>query len=179
MPLSASLTPCADSRHCSYSSLNRAAAWLSVQPSRTDVLMVLERAACRPVASAASERHCPAMDCRVAMSIFTSPPPIRVPPGRRNGKGPVSQDRAVRPQRAPLSTEGVQLPRNGTGAGQDPAVIDAPPPAGPRPRASRCWTLCSADGAVDVQVVAADDDRLGAVLPGVAAALGVAVPGLW
>ena len=33
--------------------------------------MLLDRVACRPAVSAASVRHCPAIDCRVAMSTFT------------------------------------------------------------------------------------------------------------
>ncbi len=48
-----------------------------------------------------------------------------------------------------------------------------------RSPATRCWTLVALGGAVDVTVTACDDDRLGAVLPPLAAALGLASDGLW
>ncbi|SDX76886.1 DNA segregation ATPase FtsK/SpoIIIE, S-DNA-T family [Geodermatophilus africanus] len=44
---------------------------------------------------------------------------------------------------------------------------------------TRCWTLVAAGGVVDVAVTACDDDRLGAVLPPLAAALGLPSAGLW
>ncbi|SOC48879.1 DNA segregation ATPase FtsK/SpoIIIE, S-DNA-T family [Blastococcus aggregatus] len=54
------------------------------------------------------------------------------------------------------------------------------PPAGSRPpRTSRCWTLRGEEGAVDVEVVAADDQRLADVLPLLRRALGVPVAELW
>ena len=55
---------------------------VSVQPSRTDVLIPLDRVVCRAAVSAASARHCPAIDCRVAMSTFMDPPPSGSLPGR-------------------------------------------------------------------------------------------------
>jgi S-DNA-T family DNA segregation ATPase FtsK/SpoIIIE len=48
-----------------------------------------------------------------------------------------------------------------------------------RSSATRCWTLVAPSGAVDVEVTACDDDRLGAVLPPLAAALGLPSAGLW
>src|SRR4051795_6980974 len=75
MPVSASLTPWLDNRHLSYSSLNCTAAWLSVQPSRTELLMLADSVACRGVVSPASAWHCPAIVCSVVMSSFMTPPP--------------------------------------------------------------------------------------------------------
>src|SRR5688500_14158329 len=98
MPVSASLTPCADMRHCSYNSVNWTAAWLSVQPSSTDVLMPLDRVACRPLLSAASARHCPAIDCRVAMSTFTGPPPSGPLPVAANARASGARRVRRRPQ---------------------------------------------------------------------------------
>src|SRR3712207_8231318 len=43
-------------------------------------------------------------------------------------------------------------------------------PPGP---SSRCWTLVAPSGPVDVEVVARDDDPLGAVLPVLGSALGL------
>ncbi|MGY1632368.1 FtsK/SpoIIIE domain-containing protein [Geodermatophilus sp. SYSU D01186] len=54
-----------------------------------------------------------------------------------------------------------------------------PESATPAPPTARCWTVVTSAGAVDVEVVAADDDRLGAVLPGLVAALGVPAAELW
>jgi DNA segregation ATPase FtsK/SpoIIIE, S-DNA-T family len=48
-----------------------------------------------------------------------------------------------------------------------------------RSPATRCWTLVAPGGAVDVAVTACDDDRLGAVLPPLADALGLPSAGLW
>ncbi|MGY1652085.1 FtsK/SpoIIIE domain-containing protein [Geodermatophilus sp. SYSU D01119] len=53
--------------------------------------------------------------------------------------------------------------------------MPVPPPDVP----PRCWTVVAPEGAVDVEVSAADDDRLGAVLPALVAALGVPAAGLW
>ncbi len=54
------------------------------------------------------------------------------------------------------------------------------PPAGSRPpRTPRCWTLHGAGGAVDVEVVATDDQRLGDVLPLLQEAVGVPVSEVW
>src|SRR3954452_13244161 len=114
MPLSASATPCADNRHCSYSSLNFTAAWLSVQPSSTEVLMLLDRAACRPVASAASARHCPAIDCRVAMSTFTGPPCV---PGPSRSAGTLGRGGHLSPE---LSTGQAVVHRSGDGGPTTP-----------------------------------------------------------
>ncbi|HEY4631772.1 MAG TPA: hypothetical protein VIG96_10735, partial [Blastococcus sp.] len=44
---------------------------------------------------------------------------------------------------------------------------------------ARCWSLVAAEGAVDVEVVAPDDQPLGHLLPTLSEALGVPVPGLW
>jgi S-DNA-T family DNA segregation ATPase FtsK/SpoIIIE len=55
-----------------------------------------------------------------------------------------------------------------------PAASTAPATAEPR-----CWTVVGPEGAVDVEVRAADDARLGAVLPELAAALGVPPGALW
>ena len=77
MPVRASLTPWLESRHFSYSSLNCTAAWLSVHPSSTELLMPLDSVACRDVVSAASLEHRPAIVCSVAMSTFMTPPPVR------------------------------------------------------------------------------------------------------
>ncbi|SNS02260.1 DNA segregation ATPase FtsK/SpoIIIE, S-DNA-T family [Geodermatophilus pulveris] len=48
-----------------------------------------------------------------------------------------------------------------------------------RSPATRCWTLVASTGALDVAVSACDDDRLGAVLPPLAAALGLPRAQLW
>ncbi|WP_336027805.1 FtsK/SpoIIIE domain-containing protein [Geodermatophilus sp. FMUSA9-8] len=53
--------------------------------------------------------------------------------------------------------------------------MPAPPPDVP----PRCWTVVGPEGAVDVEVSAADDDPLGAVLPVLTAALGVPAAGVW
>ncbi|WNV74731.1 FtsK/SpoIIIE domain-containing protein [Geodermatophilus sp. DSM 44513] len=45
--------------------------------------------------------------------------------------------------------------------------------------ATRCWTLVASTGALDVAVSAGDDDRLGAVLPALAATLGLPAAELW
>ncbi len=45
--------------------------------------------------------------------------------------------------------------------------------------ASRCWTVHGSTGAVDVEVIACDDDVLAAVLPALEEAVGEAVDGLW
>src|SRR5215218_4803154 len=52
-------------------------------------------------------------------------------------------------------------------------------PVAPSPRATRCWTLISADGALDVEVTARDDERVGAVLSALARLLGHPLEGLW
>ena len=58
--------------------------------------------------------------------------------------------------------------------------MTTPPTPGSRgPRTSRCWTLSGDEGAVDVEVTAGDDSRVGDVLPVVQRTLGVPVPGLW
>ncbi|MGY1664945.1 FtsK/SpoIIIE domain-containing protein [Geodermatophilus sp. SYSU D00696] len=51
----------------------------------------------------------------------------------------------------------------------------APPPDVP----PRCWTVVGPEGAVDVEVRAADGDPLGAVLPALTAALGVPPAPVW
>jgi hypothetical protein len=43
-------------------------------------------------------------------------------------------------------------------------------------RGTRVWTLHSGDGALDVEVTAADDEQLDAVLAGVGELLGTAPP---
>ena len=48
-----------------------------------------------------------------------------------------------------------------------------------RSPATRCWTLATPTGALDVAVSACDDDRLGTVLPLLAAALGLPSAELW
>ena len=48
-----------------------------------------------------------------------------------------------------------------------------------RSPATRCWTLATPTGAFDVAVSACDDDRLGAVLPSLAEALGLPPVELW
>ncbi|WP_448627058.1 FtsK/SpoIIIE domain-containing protein [Geodermatophilus sp. URMC 64] len=53
------------------------------------------------------------------------------------------------------------------------------PPASRPQRIPRSWTLCSSDGALDVEVVAEDGERLSSVLPVLARELGVSVPALW
>jgi S-DNA-T family DNA segregation ATPase FtsK/SpoIIIE len=58
-------------------------------------------------------------------------------------------------------------------------MSDRPTSDGTHIRAARCWTLISDDGAVDVELTARDADRLGAVIPAVARALGVPVQTLW
>src|SRR6185312_4524543 len=60
-------------------------------------------------------------------------------------------------------------------AGHHARVIERSPTAG----TPRCWSLVSAEVAVDVEVVAPDDEPLGQLLPALSAALGVPVPGLW
>jgi DNA segregation ATPase FtsK/SpoIIIE, S-DNA-T family len=52
-------------------------------------------------------------------------------------------------------------------------------PAGRSGPAGRGWTLHGAEGEVDVEITASDDDRLSAVLPALRAALGVSIDGLW
>ncbi|MGY1821200.1 FtsK/SpoIIIE domain-containing protein [Geodermatophilus sp. SYSU D00079] len=49
----------------------------------------------------------------------------------------------------------------------------------PAPPTARCWTVVTSDGTVDVEVVATDDQRLDAVLPGLAAALDLPSAELW
>jgi S-DNA-T family DNA segregation ATPase FtsK/SpoIIIE len=61
----------------------------------------------------------------------------------------------------------------------DAAVTTSSTPPVRPSRTSRCWTLRGGEGSVDVEVVAADDDRLADVLPPLAQALGVPVAGLW
>ncbi|HEV7211217.1 MAG TPA: FtsK/SpoIIIE domain-containing protein [Blastococcus sp.] len=56
----------------------------------------------------------------------------------------------------------------------DPATSD---PAALR--ASRCWTLVSPDGSIDVELVAGDDDRLSDVLDQLSRVLGVPAGALW
>ena len=58
-------------------------------------------------------------------------------------------------------------------------MTEAPTTATVPPRTPRCWTVCAVEGSVDLQIVASDVDPLGAVLPGIARALGIDVPGLW
>lgn len=58
-------------------------------------------------------------------------------------------------------------------------MSECPAPGAPPPRVARCWTLVSADGALDVELTAADDDRVGAVLSALSRALGHPVDGLW
>ncbi|WP_198588439.1 FtsK/SpoIIIE domain-containing protein [Geodermatophilus chilensis] len=48
-----------------------------------------------------------------------------------------------------------------------------------RSPATRCWTLVTSGGALDVALSACDDERLGAVLPPLAAALGLPSAELW
>lgn len=57
-------------------------------------------------------------------------------------------------------------------------MTTAPPPP-PPPPASRCWTLVGAEGTVDVEVTARDDETLSEVLPVLGRALGVPVTELW
>ncbi|MGY1637738.1 FtsK/SpoIIIE domain-containing protein [Geodermatophilus sp. SYSU D00742] len=49
----------------------------------------------------------------------------------------------------------------------------------PPPRTARCWTVVTPGGAVDVEVTASDDERLDAVLPRLAGALGLPATDLW
>jgi S-DNA-T family DNA segregation ATPase FtsK/SpoIIIE len=58
-------------------------------------------------------------------------------------------------------------------------MSDRPVPGAVAPRTARCWTVTSDDGAVDVEVIAHDDDQVGAVRPMLERALGVPVDGLW
>jgi S-DNA-T family DNA segregation ATPase FtsK/SpoIIIE len=54
------------------------------------------------------------------------------------------------------------------------------PSSGPATtRAARCWTLVSADGALDVEVTMHDTERLGSVSPALGRVLGVPVESLW
>ncbi|MGY1706344.1 FtsK/SpoIIIE domain-containing protein [Geodermatophilus sp. SYSU D00697] len=53
------------------------------------------------------------------------------------------------------------------------------PRSEPGPPASRRWSLVTAENTVDVEVTAADEDRLGAVLPALAAALRLPAAQLW
>jgi DNA segregation ATPase FtsK/SpoIIIE, S-DNA-T family len=48
-----------------------------------------------------------------------------------------------------------------------------------RSPATRCWTLVTSSGALDVAISARDDERLGAVLPRLAAALRLPSAELW
>ncbi|MGY1604164.1 FtsK/SpoIIIE domain-containing protein [Geodermatophilus sp. SYSU D00815] len=48
-----------------------------------------------------------------------------------------------------------------------------------RPPSTRCWTLWSPDGAVDVELTASDEGTLASVLPALGHALGAPVEGLW
>src|SRR3954454_7876151 len=64
-------------------------------------------------------------------------------------------------------------------AGHHPRVSEPPPPVPSPQHSTRCWTLCSADGAVDVEVVVHDDERLGSGLGAVARELGLPLAGLW
>jgi S-DNA-T family DNA segregation ATPase FtsK/SpoIIIE len=58
-------------------------------------------------------------------------------------------------------------------------VIPPPAPTAGASSTPRCWTLVSAEGAVDVEVRAADDEPLERLLPVLSEAIGVPVPGLW
>ena len=58
-------------------------------------------------------------------------------------------------------------------------MIRVPRPQPAAERASRHWTLVSAEGAVDVEVTAADDATLGDVLPRLGRAVGVELSALW
>src|SRR3954449_5950051 len=113
--------------------------------------MLLDRAACRPVASAASARHWPAIDCRVAMSTFTGPPQN---PGTSRSAGTVGGGARLSPG---LSTATVVVHKSPDGgppasaARHHPGVIPPTAPAAGARQTARCWTLCSADGAVDVE----------------------------
>jgi S-DNA-T family DNA segregation ATPase FtsK/SpoIIIE len=48
-----------------------------------------------------------------------------------------------------------------------------------RPRAVRCWTLRTRDGALDVELTASDRDTVGSVATSLSRELGVSVQGLW
>ena len=121
-------------------------------------------------------RHCPAMRLQGGdvdlhgSSSDPGPSRSRRTLGRRQRR---SRPRC--PQAAPLST-GRRLRGPGT---PSPSGHDAagdrrpPPPTAARARATRCWTLCGGEGAVDVEVDArTTDDRLGDVLPALGTALG-------
>ncbi|TFV83243.1 FHA domain-containing protein, partial [Blastococcus sp. CT_GayMR16] len=60
-----------------------------------------------------------------------------------------------------------------------PQVTDASPPDTASPHARRTWTLSTGARSVDVEVSAADRDRLCDVLPSLGAALGRPPAGLW
>ena len=141
--------------------------------------MLLDRVACRAVVSAASLRHCPAIDCSVAMSTFTGPPPFRVPPGAANARTAGAGASAVVHRRAPLSTDPAGAAHDGRSAGHDRAGDR--PPSRPAGRAARPgWTLVGAEGAVDVEVTAARRRAAWATsCRRCGRALGRAGPGLW
>src|SRR3954464_11125742 len=62
-------------------------------------------------------------------------------------------------------------------AGHHPRVSEPPPPVPSPQHSTRCWTLCSADGAVDVEVVVHDENHHGSVLGAVARELGLPLAG--
>src|SRR3954447_6278341 len=179
MPVSASLTPWLDSRHFSYSSLNRTAAWLSVQPSRTELLMLADNVACRDAVSPASAWHCPAIVCNVAMSTLMTPPH---PPGGSRWRSTVGA--VERRPRAPCTTGPVvhrsapPVPRPPHGLHDRRVQQPSPPGRGPR-RAPRTWTLHGVEAVVDVEVCAPPGAVLGDVLPVLTAELGLPAGGLW
>src|SRR5690348_12930249 len=126
--------------------------------------MLAERPAWRPVASAASERHCPAMDCSVAMSTFMVPP--------RPGPLPVAADGRAsgRPAAGVVHRAGScpqmpgELPAGRGAGGTIPLVTARSATDRPASRGARSWTLHGGEGLLDVEVTAAEDDGLGTVL---------------
>src|SRR5947209_858016 len=141
--------------------------------------MLLDKLAWRPAASAAAERHCPAMDCSVAMSTFTVPPRSGSFPGAADGRGARPPAAGRRPQPAPSSTDPAPpLPR-WRHPRHPPPVTSTPAGDGPAARGTRCWSLHGAEGVVDVEVDAPDDGELGTVLGALGELLGTAAPELW
>src|SRR5437764_880863 len=138
--------------------------------------MLLDRLAWRPLASAAAERHCPAMDCSVAMSTFTVPPRSGSLPGAADGRACRRQAAGRRPQAVPPSTDAAALLPRGRRRRHPPPVSSSPTGDRPAARGTRCWTLHGVAGAVDVEVDAPDDGELGAVLAALAELLGTAAP---
>src|SRR3712207_203264 len=141
--------------------------------------MPLESTACRDAVSEASPRHCPAMDCSVAMSTFTDPPP-----GPGSLPGPATLRRRSRTGRAPSTGEHVVHRWPTAVPGPDPRphhrpVIAPPPPDRAPVRATRRWTLRGLEGTVDIDVTAPADPRLGDVLAALRNAVRLPVPGLW